>query len=120
LPIYTADDFRIILKEMEVTDYGTSTLTLLLENTSKHEVMVTGENICFNDSLTNGFLWSTLRSQTYSIETLYISDLEELDITAPDQVEKVSIDLLVEYMDGWDILSSTTETIIIDPTQLSA
>ena len=102
-------------------DFGDCELDLYMENLSGSTVNVYSGEIMVNGEAVSGYISKTLRSDTRAADRTYIYELDErvdLDIEELSQIEEITIDLYVEYMDGWDIVESHSESITFEPNAI--
>ena len=119
LELYTDGDFRVVLTDVTLPGYDDCELTLYAENNSGDQVNIYCEEMWINGETVEGYYSKTLRADTRAIDKVYLYELEELNIEELSDVEDISLELYVEYMDGWDILQSNRETVTFAPNQIS-
>ena len=115
--LYNDGSVRLVLKEVEVDSYADGTMKLFAENLSGNTVSISAPNFQINGEAFDVFLWNTLRSNTCSISNTYMYGLDDLGIKELSQIEEISFDLHVEYMDDWYVEQTINETIVIDMTK---
>ena len=91
---------------------GNYDLQFYMENLCDDTVAVSTESIRVNGEETDGFLWEVLRSGTCCRSEVFVSvpGIDNLD-----EVEEITFDLLIEYMDVYNITDSRTETVTFTP-----
>ena len=105
--LYVSDD--VLLRLVSFTDYtGECEIQLYMENLSENTVSISTPAIYLNGNLTSDFLWETLRSDTRSLMSVYLYGEAE-------PIEEITLELLIEYLDGYEIIESRTETITFAP-----
>ena len=119
LELYTDGDFRIVLTDLALLGYDDCELILYAENNSGDQVNIYCEEMWINGETVQGYYSGILRADTRAIDRVYLYEMEELNIEDLSDVEDISLELYVEYMDGWDILQSKRETVIFAPNQIS-
>lgn len=106
--LYTGDDVLLRLTGMD--DYsGECALYLYLENLSENTVSVSAANAYVNgDHVEDTYFWEILRQDTCSLTcvNLYYEDTV---------VEEVTLELLIEHLDGQEVTDSRIETITFEP-----
>ena len=121
LELYHDGSFCVILRGISLDDFGDCELDLYMENLSGSTVNVYSGEIMVNGEAVSGYISKTLRSDTRAADRTYIYELDErvdLDIEELSQIEEITIDLYVEYMDGWDIVESHSESITFEPNAI--
>lgn len=114
--LYNDGSVRLVLKEVEVDSYADGTMKLFAENLSGNMVTISAPNFQINGEEIDVFLWNTLRSDTCSISNTYLYDLDDLGIKELSEIEEISFDLHIEYMEDWYVEQAINETIVIDMT----
>lgn len=109
--LYTGEDVTVRLVSYG-DNGGNYDLQFYMENLSEDTVSVSTESIRVNGEDTDGYLWQTLRSDTCSRSEMFASipGIDNLD-----EINEMSIDLLIERMDGYEIIDSRTETVTFVP-----
>ena len=121
LELYSDGSLSVILRDVYMYDYGDCELNLYMENLSGSTVNVYSGEIMVNGEAVSGYISKTLRPDTRAIDNGYIHELDErvgLDIEELSQIEEITIDLYVDYMDGWDIVETISEKITFDPSAI--
>ena len=95
-------------------NYGDYELDFYLENLSESVISISTPVIRINGVEADGYLWSTLRPGTRSNCAVY---LYADGVDSLEQIEEISVDLLIEYMDGFEVTESRTETITFNPNE---
>ena len=122
LELYHDGSFCVILRGISLDDFGDCELDLYMENLSGSTVNVYSGEIMVNGEAVSGYISKTLRSDTRAADRAYIYELDErvdLNIEELSQIEEITIDLYVEYMDGWDITESYSESISFEPSAIA-
>jgi hypothetical protein len=111
--LYISDDVKLNLINC-ADNFGDYELDFYIENLSESVISISTPVISINGVEADGYLWSTLRPGTRSLCDVYMyaDGVETLE-----QIEEISMDLLIEYMDGYEILESRTETITFNPNE---
>ena len=121
LELYNDGSFYVILRGVSLDDFGDCELDLYMENLSGSTVNVYSGEVAVNGEAVSGYISKTLRSNTRAADRTYIYELDErvgLDIEELSQIEEITIDLYVEYMDGWDIVETISEKITFEPSAI--
>ena len=121
LELYNDGSFRVILRDIMLDDYGDCQLDLYMENLSGSTVNVYSGAVAVNGEAVSGYISKMLRSDTRAADRAYIYELDEradLDIEELSQIKEITIDLYVEYMDGWDIVESFSEAVTFEPSAM--
>lgn len=116
--LYNDGSVSVLVRDMQMDGYGDGQIEMHMENLSGSNASVYVEGIWINGQEVWGSLWSTLRPDTRAVSSLYLYELEELDITQWEQISEITLELYVEYMDGWDIIESTSEAITFNPNEI--
>ena len=111
--LYISDDIKMNLVNC-ADNYGDYELDFYLENLSESVISISTPVIRINGVEADGYLWTTLRPDTRSNCEVY---LYADGVDTLEQIEEISMDLLIEYMDGFEILESRTETITFNPNE---
>lgn len=121
LELYNDGSFRVILRDIMLDDYGDCELDLYMENLSGSTVNVYSGEVAVNGEAVSGYISKTLRSDTRAADRAYIYELDEradLDIEELSRIKEITIDLYVEYMDGWNIVESFSEAVTFEPNAM--
>lgn len=114
------ENLRMVYQGAEVSSYGDCDLRLYLENLTDENASVTTTLIKVNGEEVSGFLWDILRPGTRTMDSIYIYELEELDITQLSQITEVYLEYTVETYDG-DVITDTVYcTTLFNPNDLPA
>lgn len=116
--LYNDDSVSILLQDMQMDDYGDVEIELHMENLSGNEASVCVERAWINGEEASCFLWDRLRPDTRAVDSINLYEMEELDITQWEQIEEITLELTVEYMDDWEILVTASEAITFDPNEI--
>ena len=111
--LYISDDVKWNLVNCS-DNYGNYELDFYVENLSQSVISISTPVIRINGIQSDGYLWTTLRPGTRSNCELY---LYADGVDALEEVEEISMDLLIEYVDGYEITASRTETITFNPNE---
>ena len=118
LELYNDGSFRIILRDVILDEYGECELDLYMENLSGSPVNTFNGQIWINGEEVSGYFWKMLRPDTRAIDNCYIYERADLEITELEQIEEITVDLYVEYMDGMDIVETISEKITFEPSAI--
>ena len=120
LELYNDGSLCAILRDITLTGSNDCELNLYMENLSGSTVNVYCEQAWVNGQEVSASYWNTLRSDTRAVDNLYIYDYawEDLGVSDLEQVKEITIDLYVEYMDGWDVVESHGESITFEPNAI--
>lgn len=116
--LYNDGSTCILLRDMQMDGYGDGQLEVHMENLSESTVSVYLEGVWVNGEETNAYFWNTLRPDTRAVDSIYLYEMDKMDITEWEQVEEITLELYVEYMDGWDILETASEAITFNPNEI--
>lgn len=111
MELYTGDDVLLRLTSA-ADDYGDVELQFYLENFSEDTVSISTSGIYINGKIADGYLWETLRPDTCVASTIYTGTER---ITELAQIEEITLELLIEHLDGYEPMDSRTETITFTP-----
>ena len=114
LEIYSDGSTRVMLRDITVSNYGSGEIEVFVENTSGDDVMVYTTDVYINDQKADGYLGCSLTPGTCAITGVYLSDLETIEIRELDQIEEVTLELYVDYMDDWELLETNSEAITVE------
>ena len=121
LELYNDGSTRVVLQGAMLDDYGDCRLDLYMENLSGSSVSIYSGQVFANGEEVSGFIWDVLRPNTRAFDTAYIYELDErvdLDIEDVSQLEEITMDLYVEYTQGYDILETYSEKITFAPNAI--
>lgn len=118
LELYNDGSFQIILRDVILDEYGECELDLYMENLSGSPVNTFNGQIWINGEEVSGYFWKMLRPDTRAIDNCYIYERADLEITELEQIEEITVDLYVEYMDGMDIVETISEKITFEPSAI--
>lgn len=121
LELYNDGSFCVILRDVMLDDYGDCELDLYMENLSDSTVNVYSGQVWANGEEVSGYISRELRTNTRVADRVYLYELDErvdLDIEDLSQIQEITIDLYVDYMDGWDIVESISESVTFDPNAI--
>ena len=109
--LYTDEDMALRLVSYG-DNSGNYELRFFMENLSQETVSISTTAIRINGEETDGYLWDTLRAGTCSQSEIYLSipGIEDLS-----EINEITLDLLIERMDGYEIIDSRTETVTFVP-----
>ena len=107
LDLYVSDDF--LLRLVSFHDYsGEGELNLYLENNGVNTLSISIPGITVNGEPVDAYFWDTLRQDTCSITSAYLTYEE-------GPIEEITLELLIEQIDGYDIIDSRKEVITFTP-----
>ena len=115
LELYNDGSVCVILQKAALTDYGECELQLYAQNLSGNTASVFTGSIFINGAQAQGYYSRELRADTHAFETVYIYELEDMGLEALSDIQDITIDLYVDYLDGWDIVESHSESITFEP-----
>ena len=109
--LYTGEDVAVRLVSYG-DNGGNYDLQFYMENLSEDTLSVSTESIRVNGEVADGYLWDTLRSGTRSRSEVFVSvpGLDDLG-----EIEDITLDLLIEHTDGYEITHTRTETVTFVP-----
>ena len=111
--LYISDDVKLNLVNCW-DNYGNYELDFHMENLSQSVISLSTPVIHINGAQSDGYLWTTLRPGTRSNCEIY---LYADGVDTLEEIEEVSMDLLIEYIDGFEVLDSRTESITFNPNE---
>ena len=112
--LYESEDVKIRLVSTSI-DSGMYELKFYIENLSEDTLSLSSSAIRVNGETEETYLWNQLRPDTRMVTTWDLYDKAFADLA---QVYDISFDLLIEHIDGYEILESRTETIAFAPNSL--
>lgn len=101
--------------------YGDCDVQLYIENLSDQTASVSTSSALVNGQEADGTLWCILRSGTQAISGVYLYDIMDETgdaISGLEQIQEISLDLHMEYMEDWYIDETRNETITFNPNEL--
>ena len=57
-------------------------------------------------------------SEDYTVPAVDLDEQEILQIQSLEDIDEVTIDLYVEYLDGWDVVKSFSESVTFEPAAI--
>lgn len=118
MELYYDGSLCVLLSNVNLSGYGDCELDLYIENLSGSTVNVYSGDIWVNGEQVQGYYWKGLRPNTRAVDSAYIYELDNLDIKELAQINEITIDLYVDYMDGWDVVETISEKITFDPSAI--
>lgn len=118
LELYNDGILWVILRDIRLNEYGECELDLYIENLSGSTVNVYSGDSWVNAEQVQGYYWKALRPDTRAIDDAYLYELDDLNIEELSQIEEITIDLYVDYMDGWDVVETISEKITFEPSAI--
>ena len=115
--LYNDGSVSILIQQMQMDDYGDVEIAMYMENLSGSDASVCIEEIWINGEA-SCFLWSRLRPDTRAVDSIYLYELEDMDITQWEQLQEITLQLELEYMDGWEVLETFSEAITFEPNAM--
>lgn len=115
LEVYKDGSTSVMLRDITLSGYGSGEIGVLVENTSSDEVMVYTTDLYINGQKADGYLSSSLTPGACAVTSVYLSDLEALDIQELDQIKEITLELYVDYMDGWELLETNSLSVTFEP-----
>lgn len=122
LELYNDGSLSMILLDANLPGYGDCELDLYIENLSGSTVNIYSGRIWVNGEEVSGYTGKTLRPDTCAFDYGYIYELNErgdLNIEEVSQIEEITMELYVEYVDGWDVVESYSEAVTFDPNAIT-
>jgi len=113
--LYHQDGVRILLQEVAMSSYGDCDIAVYIENQSGRTVSVSSDVIKLDGQEISGFLWDTLRPDTRTFDSAYLYDLDELEIEELSQIGQITMELVIEFYDGWYVEDTVYETVTFTP-----
>ena len=111
--LYISDDVKWNLVNCS-DNYGNYELDFYMENLSQSVISISTPVIYINGVQSDGYLWTTLRPGTRSNCEIY---LYADGVDTLEEIEEISMEVLIEYVDGYEITDSRTETITFNPNE---
>lgn len=121
LELYQDGSVRLVLQRVEFYDYGDCMLSFYIENLSDSPCAVSTQDVFVNEGPIHNMLWQELQPGTRGLESMYLleDDLEDLNINGADEIYNITLDLYVEYLDGYDVVESHSASVSFDPWAIS-
>ena len=119
MELYNDGSVCLILQKATLNEYGECELNLYAQNLSGSTASVFTGPIWINGEQVQGYYSRELRADTHAFETVYIYELEDMELEDLSEIQEITIDLYVDYMDGWDIVESCSESITFDPNAIA-
>ena len=111
--LYISDDVKWNLVNCS-DNYGNYELDFYVEHLSQSVISISTPVIRINGIQSDGYLWTTLRPGTRSNCEIY---LYADGVDTLEEIEEISMEVLIEYVDGYEITASRTETITFNPNE---
>lgn len=115
LEVYNDGSTCVMLRDITLSGYGSGEIGVFVENASSDDVMVYTTDVYINGQKADGYLGCSLTPGTCAVTSVYLSDLEALDIQELDQIKEVTLELYVDYMDGWELLETNSVSVTVEP-----
>lgn len=115
MELYNDGSLCVLLRDVNLPGQGECALDLYIENLSGSSVNVYSGDIWVNGEQLHGYYWKALRPDTRAVDSAYIYELDDLDIEELAQIEEITMDLYVDYMDGLNVVQTISEKITFDP-----
>lgn len=119
LELYNDGEFRIVLTDVSMPFYGECQMDLYMENFSDRPVNVFSAGAAVNGETVAYSIWGTLRSDTRAITSAYLYELNAMEIEEVSQIEEITLELYVEYLDGSHVAQTISEAITFDPNAIT-
>lgn len=116
--LYNDGSVYVLIRDMQMDGHGDCQLEVHMENLSGSTASVYVEGVWVNGQEVSGHLWSTLRPDKRDVDSIYLYEMDRLGITDWDHVEEMTLELYVEYMDGWDVVETVSESITFNPNEI--
>lgn len=91
---------------------GNMEMLFYFENLSGEDLSISAPVFSINGEETGDYLWVTLRGGTRSLFELYAGNSDTAQFA---DVEEITMELLIEYLDGYEVTDSRTVLITFDP-----
>ena len=118
LELYNDGDIRIMLTDVSMPLYGECQLDLYMENFSDRPVNVYSAGAAVNGETVAYSLWSALRSDTRAFTNGYLYELNAMEIEEVSQIEEITLELYVEYLDGSHVAQTISEAVTFAPNAI--
>ena len=121
MELYNDGSLCVLLSGVSLSDSGDCQLDLYMENLSGSPVNIYSGAVWVNGEEVSGYIGKTLLPDTRAMDSGYLYELDErvdLDIGELSQIREITIELYVEYMDGWDVVESYSEKITFEPSAI--
>lgn len=110
--LWAQDGIRVIFREYKPDDYApedisNGTLLFYLENSTDRTVDIYTGNVTVNQAETHISLWSQLPPDSRAVSTMYLHDLEDLEISRPEDITDFTITFAISDPDDWEYGTST-------------
>ena len=118
MELYSDGSLCVLLSGVRLDGSGDCQLDLYMENLSGSPVNIYSGAVWVNGEEVSGYIGKTLLPDTRAIDSGYLYELDErvdLDIGELSQIKEITIELYVDYMDGWDVVESYSEAVTFDP-----
>ena len=119
LELYNDGDIRIMLTDVSMPLYGECQLDLYMENFSDRPVNVFSAGAAVNGETVAYSIWSSLRSDTRAITSGYLYELDALEIEEVSQIEEITLELYIEYLDEGFVAETISEAVTFDPNTIA-
>ena len=119
LELYNDGDIRIMLTDVSMPLYGECQLDLYMENFSDRPVNIFSAGAAVNGETVAYSIWSSLRSDTRAITSGYLYELDALEIEEVSQIEEITLELYIEYLDEGFVAETISEAVTFDPNTIA-
>ena len=113
-------NLRVVYQGAEVSSFGDCDLMMYMENLSENEVAFSVERVTVNGREVSGFAWNYLLPGTRTVSSLYLYELEELDITQLSDITEIYLEYTVETTSDGELVDMVYCTTLFNPNALPA
>ena len=113
MELYYDGSLCVLLRDARMLEQGDCELDLYMENLSGSTVNVYSGAVWVNGEEVSGYIGKILRPNTRAFDNGSIYVWDYMDIEELDQIDEITIDLYVEYMDG-DVMDVYSEKITFE------
>lgn len=118
MELYNDGGVWVLLRDVSLPGQGECELDLYVENLSGSTVNVYSGDIWVNGEQVHGYYWKALRPDTRAMDSAYIYGLDDLEIEELAQIDEITVDLYVDYMDALSVVHTVSEKITFEPAMI--
>ena len=111
MELYTDED--VLVRLVSCSDNSENiAMRFYMENLSGEDLSISVPLFCINGEETGDYFWVTLRGGTRSVFDAYVGNSDTVQL---QDVEEITMELLIEYLEGYEIVRSRSAVITFAP-----
>ena len=111
MDLYADEDVLVRLVSC-IDNSGNIAMRFYMENLSGEDLSISTPLFCINGEETGDYFWVTLRGGTRSVFDAYVGNSDTVQL---QDVEEITMELLIEYLEGYEIVRSRSAVITFAP-----